>query len=81
MPFSFRFRLLPFIATLVVVAIGMALGQWQVRRAHEKEAIERTIIEREATTPLRLDGEAALNAGADAMESRQVALRGQFQRG
>lgn len=81
MPFSFRFRLLPFIAMLVVAAIGMSLGQWQVRRAHEKESMEQRISEREAAPPLPLNGNALERADVDALEFRQVTLKGQFQPG
>ena len=81
MPFHFRFRLLPFIAMLVVVAIGVSLGQWQVRRAHEKEAIERKISEREAAPALGMTDAQLQRADADALEFRQVALQGEFQPG
>jgi cytochrome oxidase assembly protein ShyY1 len=77
MPFSFRFRLVPFIAMLVVAAIGISLGQWQLRRAAEKEAIEQKMKERETATPVRLDG-ASGTVNADALEFRQVTVRGQF---
>lgn len=78
MRFSFRFRLLPFVAMLVVAAIGISLGQWQLRRAAEKEAVEQRISEREKEPPLRLEGVAASPADADALEFRQVMLRGDF---
>jgi cytochrome oxidase assembly protein ShyY1 len=80
MRFSFRFRLLPFIAMLVVAAIGIALGQWQLRRAAEKEAIEQRIAARAKEPPLRLDGTgaSASAADADAFEFRQVVVRGEF---
>jgi surfeit locus 1 family protein len=80
MPFSFRFRLIPFIAMLVVVVIGISLGQWQLRRAAEKEAIEQKMKERETAAPVRLDGAAGSPsaADADALEFRQVTVRGQF---
>jgi cytochrome oxidase assembly protein ShyY1 len=78
MRFSFRFRLLPFIAMLVVAAIGISLGQWQLRRAADKEAIEQRMKEREKAPPLRLDGAAASAADADALEFRQVVVRGEF---
>ena len=81
MPFSFRFRLLPFIAMLVVVAVGLALGQWQVRRAHEKESIARRITERETAPPARLDGKGLERVDVDALEFRQVVLKGEFQAG
>jgi surfeit locus 1 family protein len=81
MPFSFRFRLLPFIATLAVVAIGISLGKWQVSRAHQKEAIEQKLGEREAAPPLQLDGAALMSADPGALEFRTVRLRGEFQPG
>jgi surfeit locus 1 family protein len=78
MRFSFRFRLLPFIAMLVVAAIGISLGQWQLRRAADKEAIEQRMKEREKAPPLRLDGAAASATDVDALEFRQVVVRGEF---
>jgi len=36
---SFRLRFFPFVATVVVVSIGISLAQWQTRRALEKEQI------------------------------------------
>ena len=78
MRFSFRFRLLPFVAMLVVAAIGIALGEWQMRRAAEKEAIEQRISEREKAPALRLEGVSASPADTDALEFRQVAVRGEF---
>lgn len=78
MRFSFRFRLVPFLAMLVVAAIGVALGQWQLMRATEKEAVEKRIEAREKDPPLLLDGPAASTADADALEFRTVAVRGEF---
>lgn len=78
MRFSFRFRLLPFVAMLVVAAIGIALGEWQMRRAAEKDAIEQRISEREKAPALRLEGVSATPADADALEFRQAAVRGEF---
>lgn len=34
----FQFRLIPFIACVIVCAIGISLGNWQTRRAEEKQA-------------------------------------------
>ena len=75
MPMTFRFRLVPLLATAVVVAIGVSLGQWQVRRAHEKQAIEARLQERIAAPPLVLNkvlpplGEA---------EYRRAVVKGEF---
>ena len=78
MRFSFRFRLVPFIAMLVVAAIGIALGQWQLNRAAEKEAIEQRIDAREKEPPLHFDGANAAAADVETLEFRTLAVRGQF---
>jgi cytochrome oxidase assembly protein ShyY1 len=78
MPIKFRFRWIPFIAAAAAVAIGVTLGQWQTRRAAEKEAIERKLSAREAAPPLALNGR--LQA-IDEAEYRRVLVRGEFVRG
>ncbi|HJW55752.1 MAG TPA: SURF1 family protein [Burkholderiaceae bacterium] len=77
MRFTFRFRWIPFVAALAAAAIGIALGQWQTRRALEKEAIEARMVAREAAPPLSLA--AAMPGGGD-MEYRHAILRGEFVR-
>lgn len=72
---KFRFRLIPFIAALVAAAVGIALGQWQTGRAHDKEAIEASMNARESEPPLRL-GEQALPARD--IEFRRIVVEGQF---
>lgn len=72
---TFRFRLVPLFATAVVVAIGISLGQWQVRRAHEKEAIEVKLRERMAAAPLALNEAQLLPREA---EYRRAAVKGEF---
>lgn len=74
---SFRFRTIPFIATVLLVALGVALGQWQDRRAAGKIAQGRMLAERSAGAPLQLDGK--MLAPADA-EFQKVQVRGQFLR-
>jgi len=56
MPIKFRFRWIPFFATIIVMAIGIALGQWQTRRAEEKQAIKARMIAREAAPPVAVNG-------------------------
>lgn len=68
-------RLVPFIAALLVVALGIALGQWQTRRGDEKQAIAVKLAQREAAAPLML-GPALLPA--DALEYRRVRINGMF---
>ena len=74
---KFRFGWVPFVAAMIVAAIGVSLGQWQTRRALEKEAIEVRMTERESAAPLVLDGR--LLALADA-EYRRIKVRGHFLR-
>lgn len=72
MRLRFRFRPIPLIATILLVALGIALGNWQERRAAEKIALRDRIVEQNAQPPLEL--------GADAMpaEFRHVRITGQF---
>jgi cytochrome oxidase assembly protein ShyY1 len=70
-----RFRWLPFIAALAVAAIGIALGQWQLRRAAEKDYIAARMAARAAEAPLLLQGPVG---DAQALEWRRVRLSGEF---
>lgn len=56
MSLRFRFRTIPFIATLVLVLLGIALGNWQTRRAAEKSALQARLEQGMAASPLVLDG-------------------------
>lgn len=76
----FRWRWIPFIATVVVVAIGAALGQWQLRRAHEKEAIALRIAQRGKMPPLTLDPSRFQSDNPDALLFRPVLVSGEFLR-
>jgi len=77
MPITFRFRWVPFIAMLIVAAIGIALGNWQLRRADEKRAIEAKLTAQASQTPL-LIGTSTLR-GED-IEYRRVSVQGEFER-
>jgi cytochrome oxidase assembly protein ShyY1 len=76
MPIRFRFSWMPFIATAVVVAIGIALGNWQVRRAHEKEAIEASLQTRDAQAAIILNANGTYEP--EAVEYRRVHVKGSF---
>jgi surfeit locus 1 family protein len=52
MRLAFRFRTIPFVATVLLVALGIALGNWQMRRADEKLAIAARMAERSAAAPV-----------------------------
>lgn len=75
MRISFRFRPIPFVATVLLVALGVSLGQWQERRAAQKIALQHQLVERAAAAPLAI-GAAALDAAP--LEYRHVTVTGQF---
>src|SRR5450830_489832 len=77
MPIRFRVRWVPLVATLVVAAIGVSLGQWQTRRGDQKQAIQARMAERQAAPVMQLSGAAPV-AGADQNEYRHVRLKGEF---
>jgi len=75
MRIRFSFRWIPFIAMAVVVAIGVSLGNWQLRRADEKRAIESLLTVRRSAPVLSLET-APINI--DQIEYRRVAAHGEF---
>lgn len=77
MRIAFRFKVVPFVATVVLVLLGISLGNWQQRRAAEKTALERKLTEGNAAAPLTV-GAAPL--AAEAVEFRRVTVSGEFVR-
>lgn len=77
MPIKFRFRWIPFAAAILAAALGIALGQWQTRRALEKEAIEARMLERGAAAPVSV-GAVPLNP--EELEYRRIVVKGEFLR-
>ena len=75
MRLRFRFRTIPFLAMLVLEALGIALGNWQTRRALEKAALQHKLAQRTAAPPLVL-GEAPQDPAA--IEYRRVIVSGRF---
>lgn len=71
----FRFRWIPFIAMLVVVVIGVNLGNWQQRRAAYKVALQEKMLAAQDAPPLTLRVE---HADAAALEFRRVRMTGRF---
>ncbi|WP_050476439.1 SURF1 family protein [Herbaspirillum rhizosphaerae] len=77
MPIRFRVRWVPLVATLVVAAIGVSLGQWQTRRGDEKQAIQDKMAERQAAPAIGLSGN-VLQLDIDQNEYRHVRVKGEF---
>lgn len=77
MPTKFHFRWIPFLAAVTVAVIGIALGQWQTRRAYEKEAIEQKLNERQSAAPMTIGPTIET---ADTVEYRRIVVKGQLVR-
>jgi cytochrome oxidase assembly protein ShyY1 len=75
MRLRFRFRTIPFIATLLLVALGIALGNWQTRRASEKTVLQTRLEQRSAAPALVLD---ARPQDPERIEFRRVIVTGAF---
>lgn len=75
MRFTFRFRWIPFIAAVIVAAVGISLGNWQERRAAQKLDWQQQITERAAEPPLQA-AEIALGSRPD--EFRRIVAVGEF---
>ncbi len=77
MRFIFRLRPIPLITTILVVWLGLALGNWQAHRALEKEALEHQLTLRESVPPVQMSGDLIVD---DKVEYRRLQVKGQFVR-
>jgi len=75
---KFRFRWIPFLAAMVAAAIGVSLGQWQTRRAAEKESIETKLTVRETAEPIQLATLPFRGQSVEDVEYRRIAVEGNF---
>ncbi|MGZ5201115.1 MAG: SURF1 family protein [Telluria sp.] len=75
MRLRFRFRPIPLIATILLVALGISLGNWQERRAAQKIALRDQIAQRSAEPPVDLGPQLVSLAP---LEFRRVRVTGQF---
>src|SRR5438067_3681187 len=75
MRLRFRFRTIPFIATVLLVALGILLGNWQTRRAAEKTALQARLAARSSAPALVLGAQPVDPA---AIEFRHVIVTGEF---
>ena len=71
----FRFRPIPFLAMLVVVVTGVALGQWQLHRAEQKQGIEVKLVQRGMAPSIGIE---SIGSVLSAVEYRRVRMRGEF---
>ena len=56
MRLRFHFRWIPFLAAVLVIAVGVSLGNWQTRRAADKLAIAREFRSKGAVVCMAGDG-------------------------
>jgi len=75
MRIAFRFKLIPFVAMLLLVAVGLAAGRWQTGRAEQKEALSARLAAGAAAAPLELG---AAPARAEDLEFRRLRLTGEW---
>jgi cytochrome oxidase assembly protein ShyY1 len=71
----FHFRLVPFIACLLLAALGIALGQWQDRRAAGKLELQAQLDQRAVLEPLALG---AVEVPVERTEYRPVRANGSW---
>ena len=78
MPLHYRFqpRLVTTLVAAAAIALTLALANWQLGRAHEKEAAAARLELRAKDPPFRLT---AAEAKAQDVEWRRVAARGRFE--
>ena len=75
MRLSFRFRWVPFIAATLVVAVGISLGNWQLRRAEQKLALQQQMSARAEFVPVNAN---VLVPTQTPEEFRRVIAEGEF---
>ena len=78
MRIRFHFRWIPFVAMLLLVALGISLAQWQQRRGDEKLARAARLEAGNLAAPLVLSAAPLLPADAQAIEYRRVSVTGHF---
>ena len=88
MRLAFRFRVIPFVATVALVVLGIMLGNWQTRRAQEKLGVAARLAERGAAPAVVLAGGGGLRehdrvgsrAPPASIEYRRVRATGEWVR-
>ncbi|MCE3603433.1 SURF1 family protein [Massilia sp. P8910] len=77
MRIRFRFRAIPFVATVLLVALGIALGRWQDGRAAEKIAQQELLRTRAGGAALALGAQVL---APETVELSPVTVTGEFVR-
>jgi surfeit locus 1 family protein len=75
MRMSFTFRFIPFLAAVMVALIALSLGNWQSRRAEEKQRLASEQALQAALPPLDMQ---LLNEGKAPAYFRSVQMTGSF---
>lgn len=75
MRMSFTFRFIPFLAAIIVALIALSLGNWQSRRAEEKQRLASEQTLQAALPPLDMQ---LLNEGKAPAYFRSVQITGSF---
>jgi surfeit locus 1 family protein len=73
MRLAFRFRVIPFVATVALVVLGIVLGNWQTRRAEEKLGIATKLAEHAGAPAVILGGRPMAD-----LEYRRVRVTGEW---
>lgn len=73
-----RIRLVPTLAAIVVIAAGLALGNWQLNRAAEKLALQNELEARSALPPLKLEAMNTEELGASELKYRRARATGHY---
>ena len=74
--YRFQFRLVPALAAAAGIAVTLALANWQLNRAHEKERLAARLAALAKEAPLTLPAAAVK---AEDVEWRHVMVRGRFE--
>ncbi|MFT4102344.1 MAG: SURF1 family protein [Burkholderiaceae bacterium] len=75
---AWRRRIVPAVAALLVIGLTVSLGNWQVRRAHEKQAIAKRQQRASSLPPLSLNAQPPAEAGRMPDPARRVVALGRF---
>jgi surfeit locus 1 family protein len=74
----FRPSLLPTLGLLLLVAVTVALGNWQRQRAHDKQSLREQYEAASRAPPLALDADTAIAADPARFRFRPVLARGTY---